>query len=157
MHKNLAYLALGVSLVACAVFAQSQIGGATLNGAVTDPSGAGIPGAKVTATQAATGFTRTTETSSAGLYSFSSLPVGSYEVSVDANGFKKSKLDAVPLAVGAVATVDLRLEVGAAQESVTVTADVPIVETTRSQTSTVVNSKAITDLPVNGRNFLDFT
>src|SRR5205823_2465005 len=85
------------------------------------------------------------------------LPVGSYDLSVEANGFKTAKLSNVALAVGAVATIDLRMEVGAAAESVTVTADVPVVETTRSETATTVTSKAVSDLPINGRNFLDFT
>jgi hypothetical protein len=137
--------------------AQSEIGGATLGGTILDPSGAGVPGAKVSVTNPATRFTRSTQTSGAGLYTFSGLPVGVYEVTVDANGFKSSKLTGVALEVGAVATLDVHLEIGATQETVSVTADVGVVEATRSQTSTVVNERAVADLPVNGRNFLDFT
>ena len=157
MLKNLFYSALLVCLLACASSAQSDIGGATLNGAIVDPSGANVAGAKVTVSNAATGFTRTTGSNEAGLYNFSRLPVGTYEVSVEVQGFKLSKRTGVQLGIGAVATLNISLEIGAAQEQVSVTSEVPIVETTRSQTSTVVNEKAVADLPVNGRNFLDFT
>ncbi len=157
MLRKLALWVTGVCLLTSSVFAQSEIGGATLNGTVTDPSGAAVPGAKVTAVQTSTGLTRTTETSSAGLYSIPALPVGSYDMSVEANGFKAAKLAGVPLAVGAVATVDLHMEVGATSETVTVSAETTAVETTRSQTSTAVNSESVSSLPINGRNFLDFT
>ena len=157
MLKNLFYSALLVCLLACASSAQSDIGGATLNGAIADPSGANVTGAKVTVSNAATGFTRTTGSNEAGLYNFSRLPVGTYDVSVEVQGFKLSKRTGVQLGIGAVATLNISLEIGAAQEQVSVTSEVPIVETTRSQTSTVVNEKAVADLPVNGRNFLDFT
>lgn len=146
-----------VFLAAGYAFAQSQIGEATLNGSVLDPSEAAIPNAKVSARQTATGLARTTESNADGLYTFSSLPVGSYDISVEANGFKTTKVYNVPLAVGAVATIDVRMEVGNASESVTVTSESPVVETTRSQTSTIVSSKAVSDLPINGRNFIDFT
>jgi hypothetical protein len=156
MFPKFASVLLGVSLLSGVAFAQAQIGGATLNGTVTDPSGAAVPAARVTATQTSTGLERTTETSSAGLYSFTSLPVGAYSISVTANGFKNAKINEVPLSVGAVSTIDIRLEVGATQESVTVTSEIPVVETTRSQTSTNVDARAVAELPINGRNFIDF-
>jgi hypothetical protein len=154
---TLRFTALCVFLLSAVAFGQSEVGTASLNGTVLDPSGAAVSGAKVTATNNATGFTRTTQTSDAGLYSLLRLPVGTYDVSIEANGFKTAKRTAVPLAIGAVATIDIALEIGAAQETVSVSAEVPVVETTRSQTSTVVSEKAVADLPVNGRNFLDFT
>jgi hypothetical protein len=133
-----------------------ESGSATINGAVTDPSGALIAGARVVATQTATGAQRTAQTSSAGLYSLTALAAGSYDVAVEATGFKQARFAAVPVSVGAVVTLDAHLEVGTTQETVDVSAEAPVVETTRSQTSTVVNQKAIADLPINGRNFLDF-
>src|SRR6185369_5977075 len=111
----------------------------------------------ITATQTATGLARQTESTDAGLYNFTALPVGAYELSVEAAGFKTSKLSGVNLSVGAVATADVRLEIGTVQDTVTITAEVPVVESTRSQTSTVVDSRAVAELPINGRNFLDFT
>jgi hypothetical protein len=138
------------------LFAQSEVGSATLNGRVLDPSGASVAGARVTATSPETGFTRSTETTEAGLYTLNRLPAGKYELTVEFSGFKQVRRTDIVLNVGAVATLDVALEVGAASEQVTVTAEVPVVETTRSQTSTVVNEKAVRDLPINNRNFLDF-
>jgi outer membrane receptor protein involved in Fe transport len=133
------------------------VGGASLNGTITDASGAAMPNAKVTVTNTATGLTRNTQTSDIGLYRFTGLPVGSYDLTVDAQGFKTAKRTDVPLQVGASATLDVRMEVGAAQETVSVTADAPVVETTRSSTASNVTEKAVANLPVNGRNFIDFT
>ncbi|MDP8979474.1 MAG: carboxypeptidase regulatory-like domain-containing protein [Acidobacteriota bacterium] len=144
-------------LLASLAFAQSEIGGATLNGTVTDATGAAVPNAKVIAVDNATGLTRTTETTDGGLYGFQRLPVGTYTLSVEAGGFKTARRTNVELTVGAVATINIAVEIGAAQETVSVTAEVPVVETTRSQTSTTVTSQEVRDLPINGRNFLDFT
>ena len=136
---------------------QSEIGGATLNGTVTDPSGAAVANAKVTVENTSTRLTRTAQTSDAGLYSFPGIPVGTYNLSVAAPGFRAVKQSGIVLTVGAVATVDVPLAIGSAEETVTVTADAPILESTSSQTSTTVSSAAVRDLPINGRNFLDFT
>ncbi|HUS06093.1 MAG TPA: TonB-dependent receptor, partial [Bryobacteraceae bacterium] len=154
---TLRLIAFSVFVFTLSAFAQSEVGTASLNGTVTDPTGAAVSGAKVTAANVATGLTRTTQTREAGLYSLLRLPVGTYDVTIEASGFKTVKRAAVPLSIGAVATLDVLLELGAAQETISVTAEVPVVETTRSQTSTVVSEKAVADLPVNGRNFLDFT
>jgi outer membrane receptor protein involved in Fe transport len=154
---SLRLTAISVFLVSTLAFGQSEVGTASVNGIVTDPSGAAVTGAKVTASNTGTGLTRTTQTSDAGLYTLLRLPVGTYDITVEANGFKTAKKTAVPLSIGAMATIDVPLEIGATQETVSVTAEVPVVETTRSQTSTVVTEKAVAELPVNGRNFLDFT
>jgi outer membrane receptor protein involved in Fe transport len=150
-------LLLCVCVIAAAAFGQAEIGGASLNGTVTDSSGAAVPNAKVTATNQQTGLNRTTTTNDSGLYTFPQLPVGTYDLSVEANGFKQSKSTGVTLTVGAVATVNVALQVGGTQETVTVTAEVPVVESTRSQTSTTVTTEEVASLPINGRNFLDFT
>src|SRR5436305_7121091 len=128
MRKNLCCLTLGVLLWGVTAVAQES-GGATINGTVTDSSGGLVTGAKVTATQTATGAQRTTQTSSAGLYSLSALPAGDYAVTVEATGFKQAKFAAVPVSVGAIVTLDARLEVGAVQDVVNVTGDAPVVET----------------------------
>jgi len=137
-------------------YAQSEVGGASLNGTITDPSGAVVAAAKVTATNSGTGLSRTMQTSDAGLFNFGRLPVGTYDLSVEANGFKTARKTGLALSIGAVVTLDLRLEIGGTQETVSVSAEIPVVESTRSQTSTSVNEKAVRDLPINGRNFLDF-
>ena len=138
-------------------FAQSEVGGASLNGTVLDPSNATVAQAKITALNTNTGFSRMTESSETGTFNFVRLPVGSYSVSVERAGFKQYKQSGIALTVGAVLTLDARLEIGAVTETASVTADLPVVETSRVSTATTVNEKAIRDLPINGRNFLDFT
>jgi outer membrane receptor protein involved in Fe transport len=138
-------------------FSQSEVGGATVTGTVLDPSGSPVSGAKVTVASDATGYTRSAETNLSGLYAFVRVPVGGYSLSVAMQGFRPFKQTGINLAVGAVVNLDVSLEVGGTQETVTITSEVPIVETTRSQTSTSVDEKAVHDLPINGRNFLDFT
>ncbi len=138
------------------VWGQSEVGGATLKGTVTDPSGAAIAGARVVANNKQTGFTRTTKTSEAGLYNLVRLPVGAYDLAIEHQGFKPVTRSGISLSVGAVLTWDVQLEIGPAQETVTVSGATPLVETSRIQTSTVVNDRSVEDLPINGRNFLDF-
>ena len=86
MRLNFVSAVLGISLFTGLAFGQ-QIGGATLNGKVTDQSGAAVPNAKVTANQPATGLTRASETTGSGLYTFASLPAGSFTISVEKTGF----------------------------------------------------------------------
>ncbi len=142
-----------------AVFAlaQSQVGTTALSGTVTDPSGAAIAGAQVTAKNTGTGFVRQTTSTGAGLYSLTELPVGTYELTVTASGFRTTQIPAINLSVGSVASLDIPMQIGTATSTVTVTSEVPLVETSRSETSTTVNTKQVEDLPINGRNFLDFT
>jgi len=92
-------LLLGLCTLACSLHAQSEAGGATLNGTVTDATGASVAGAKVIATSPATGFTRTVQTSEAGLYTFPRIPVGTYEVAVEAPGFKRAVQQNIALSV----------------------------------------------------------
>ncbi len=150
-------LAIGVCLLTAALFGQAEIGGASLSGTVIDQTGAAVPNAKVTATNPATGTNRTTETNQSGLFNFARLPVGQYGLAIEAAGFKTSKRQGLELSVGAVVNLDISLEVGTAQETVSVTAEAPVVESTRSQTATTVSERQVRDLPINGRNFLDFT
>ncbi len=150
-------LVLFVSTLLVPARAQSEAGGATVTGTVSDPTGAAVPGAKVTLNSEQTGFTRMLETTGSGLYSFVRVPVGRFSLTVDRSGFKTVKRMDVDLAVGAVVTLDVTLTVGSRSESITVSGELPLVETTRSQSSTNVDERAVKDLPINGRNFLDFT
>ena len=147
-------LFLALSLL---VFAQSEIGSASLSGTVTDPSGAIVAGAKVTVSNVATGLVRSLTTTDAGFFNFVRLPVGTYNVEVQQGGFNALKIDALPLTVGGQTSLDLKLQVTSATASVDVNTDLPLIETTRAHTATAVNEKAVRDLPINGRNFLDFT
>jgi hypothetical protein len=138
-------------------FAQSEVGGATLTGTVLDVQGSSVSGAKVRVTNTQTGLVREMTSTESGLYNFQRLPVGTYTLAVEFEGFKTFRRENLQLSVGAVVSIDPQLGVGSVAETVTVTSDTPVVETTRSQTATTVGEKAVRDLPINGRNFLDFT
>src|SRR5437763_1222330 len=140
-------------LVPCAALAQSSNG--AIAGNVTDGSGSALPGVTVTATNAGTAATRTAVTNGTGHYEVPLLIPGTYRVSGELSGFQPVKFDKVVVNVGTTVTLDFRMKPGVA-ETVTVTAAAPIIETTKSEVSSVVNDKSIQNLPTNGRNFIDF-
>src|SRR5204862_7845689 len=128
----------------------------TIEGIVVDPSGAALPGAKLTGTNDATGIRFQTTSDSNGLFTFPVLPVGTYTIEVEHPGFAKLTQKNIALSVGARLNLSLSLSVAGQTQSVTVTDEPPIVETTRSQVSSTVNDVAIENLPTNGRNFINF-
>jgi outer membrane receptor protein involved in Fe transport len=136
------------------IFGQ-QAATATIEGVVTDPQNALIPGAKVTVKNVDTGLTREITTDDSGIYRIAALPPGAYQISASGKGFAENKYGAVKLTVGQKLNLDLALRVNVS-EAVTVTDVAPIVETTRANVSASVGERAIRGLPVNGRNFLDF-
>src|SRR5215468_8871709 len=142
-----------LALVA-SVFGQ-QAATATIEGVVTDPNNAAVPGAKVTIKNVDTGLKREITTDASGLYRIAALPPGAYEISAGAEGFTEYKYGAVTLTVGQKLNLDLKLRV-TVSEAVTITDVAPIVETTRANVSASVGERAVRELPVNGRNFLDF-
>ena len=147
------FAALCFSLcLAGGVFGQSVRG--TILGTVTDESGAVLRGAAVTARQTTTGLTRTETTNDAGEYSISQLPVGPYVVSVEQTGFKKIERTGIELRVDDRLRVDLTLPVGQVTETMTVEETTPLVATDSSTLGNVVDNKKVTELPLNGRNFL---
>src|SRR5215813_1883310 len=143
-----------VLALATPVFGQ-QAATATIEGIVTDPNKAAVPGAKVTVKNLDTGLTREITTDDSGLYRIAALPPGSYQVSAGGNGFAENKYGAVTLTVGQKLNLDLALRADVS-ETVTITDVAPILETTRAQVSASVGERAVRGLPVNGRNFLDF-
>ena len=146
-----------LALATTSVMAQSAAGLTAINGTVTDPSGAVVSAAKITAKETATGASRETTSTDSGLYSLPALPVGAYQISVEKTGFKTAIRSDVQPSVGSVATINIQLEIGGSSETVSVTSEAPLVETSKSQASTAVSQIQIQELPVNGRNFLDFT
>src|SRR6185437_1653092 len=145
-------------VLAFAIFGFGQVETGTLGGTVTDPSGAVIPNAKVTATNAGTGLTRTVTTSSQGNYAIVDLPPGNYNVTVDANGFNAYK-QTVAVTVGGRATVDAKMVVGGGASTVVeVTAEAggAQVNTQDQQISNSVTSAQIEQLPSLTRNPYDF-
>ena len=135
------------------VFGQSSNG--SISGTATDSTGAVLPGITVTATNLATGVARTSVSNETGHYQIGLLPPGTYSVKGELSGFQPSLHEKVVVNVGTDVTVDLKMKTGVS-ETVTVTAAAPVVETTKSEVSSVVNEKAIENLPTNGRNFIDF-
>jgi hypothetical protein len=123
-------------------------------GQVTDPAGASIPGATVTATSLETNLARTVTTDSEGSYSFTLVPPGKYELKAEATGFKPFHQTGLEIQVQANVRVDFKMEVGSVSESVVVTSEPPQVDTTSPTLGKVVEQRRITALPLNGRNFL---
>ena len=125
----------------------------SISGIVTDPSGAVIPGAVVTATETATGVASTVQTDGSGYYSFPNLSVGNYTLQIQAGGFKLFQQTAIHIDANSAIRVDAKLEVGEASEKVTVRSDVVQVETQSTQMGEVINSQKILTVPLNGRDF----
>jgi len=152
-HAKYILLALLIALVPAALFAQSSNG--SISGVVSDDSGAALPGVTVTATNTATGVARTTVSNAAGHYQIALLPPASYTVGAELSGFSPMKRDKIVVNVGTDVTLNFAMKVGVS-EVLTVSAAAPVIETSKSQVSSVVNEKAIQNLPTNGRNFIDF-
>jgi hypothetical protein len=147
-----ALLLLVCLLLPISMLAQSSTG--SISGTVVDDSKAALPGVTITAENAATGSTRNVVTNEAGHYQIGLLSPGRYSVTATLDGFQPLRRDVV-VNIGTDHTLDLTLRVGVA-ETVTVTASAPLIETERTQVSSVVNETAIENLPANGRNFIDF-
>jgi hypothetical protein len=149
-----AYLCLVFLVVLfCAAHAQGQAETASISGTATDPSGGAVAGAKVEATNVGTNTPQNTVTDSAGRYTLSGLPVGTYNVQISNPGFKTVVRPSVVLAVGSSVVVDFSLPIGQITQTVSVESDVSRVETTTSEVSTLISPEQMRDLPLNGRNF----
>jgi hypothetical protein len=131
-------------------WAQVQFG--TFTGEVTDQSGALVPNASVTITNLGTSFAISVKTGSSGLYRLEALPVGRYEIKVEAAGFKTDIKTGLQLNAGTIARVDFELQVGTREEVVTVEAITPLVNTEDSRLQLTVSGGEVSELPLNGRN-----
>ena len=127
----------------------------TIYGRVSDPNNSAVAGATVTAAHIGTDTKRTATTNEEGAFSFTLLPVGKYDISVEAKGFKSFIQHGVELQVESNLRVDPKLELGAITEQVTITEQVSQVDTASSTLGKVVEQRRIVDLPLNGRNFLE--
>src|SRR5215208_7163659 len=154
MFRTAWLVAIFTACVAAGASAQSVTG--SIQGTVVDQSGAVLPGVTVTVTNTATGATRTAVTDTAGMFRAELLPVGPYDLSAELSGFMPRKQADINLTVGNVLTFRIEMRVAGVAESVTVSAETPILETTRSQVSDTVDENAVRNLPVNGRNFINF-
>ena len=147
---KIALLLVSVFVIATSAFAQAT--GGALHGRVTDESGGALPGVTITATNNATGFSRTTVTGSDGGYSLPLLPVGTYTVVADLAGFASVTTRNVELQVSTDRSLNVTLKQAAVKEQITVTAQAPLVETTPA-IGTVVSQQELQNLPLNGRQF----
>jgi Carboxypeptidase regulatory-like domain len=143
---------LAFVVLACLSSSAQQITG-NIRGAVSDPSGAVIAGAEVTAQQAETALSRTTTTDRNGNYVLLELPVGHYRLQVAAKGFEEYVQDGITLNVNETASVSPHLAVGSEKQQVLVRADAELIEPTVTSMGKVVQQRELEDLPLNGRNF----
>lgn len=136
---------------ALAIHAQTFRGG--IAGTVTDSTGSVLPGATVNANNTATGLKRTTESSSAGEFSFPDLPLGDYEVTAAMSGFQTIKIEHLAVEVGKTTALKLTLPVASQASSVEVSANAAVLDTATATLNSVIPTKAVQDLPLNGRDF----
>ncbi|MGA8313028.1 MAG: carboxypeptidase regulatory-like domain-containing protein [Terriglobales bacterium] len=140
-----------VVLAGANVFAQQITG--SIRGTVSDPSGAVVDAAAVTANQTETGLTRTATTDRTGAYVLLELPVGHYQLQVEAKGFQRYVQQGIILNVNETATIPVRLAVGAQTQQVDVMADAQLIQGTVTSLGKTVSEREVLDLPLNGRNF----
>lgn len=150
---KLAAAVLGLALLHVATFAQSNT--ATLAGQVLDSSGAAVPNASIVIRNVETGVERKMNSDAGGAYYATALPIGNYVVAVKASGFQGLRREGVVLAAGDRIKIDFTLAVGALTESMTVTAEASLVNSTSSETGVLIDSQKVSELPLNGRNFTD--
>src|SRR5690242_11049823 len=136
----------------CVPFSAAQVS-ASLSGQITDPSGAAVFAASVTAKNLDTEISRAVPTDQSGRYRFVALPVGPYEVRVTKEGFAEGIRSGIRLVIGQDATVDVGLRVGKVTEQVKVKGDAPIVNLTTQDISGLVGERQVKDLPLNGRSY----
>src|SRR4051794_20068196 len=147
-------LVLSALLILVPSIAAAQAVTGTLLGNITDSSGAGVPGATVTATDVGKNTSRNVTTNEAGYYIFTSLPNGNYTVEAELQGFKKMARQGVKVDVNTTVRVDLSLSVGQMTEEVTVAAETPALQTDRTDTGRILESKMVSELPLTfNRNF----
>ncbi len=139
-------------LVFGSVVCHAQLGTGTLNGTVTDSTGAVVPGATLTLIDTDTNATRKIKSNGAGYFSLPELPIGKYSLSATAPGFGTITRNNIELSVGAQLTVDLPLAVGASNVTVEVRTAEAQVNSTSGEQSSLIDPKQIRDLPLNGRN-----
>ena len=146
-------VALTMLIFGCvAMYAQGQAVNAQLNGTVTDPNNAGVPGAKVTLSNVDVGFARQFVTSETGQYTFSQIPPGTYELRVEKPGFDVYRQPKVVLAVGQSSTLNAKLQIGSVSQTVEVTGNAPVLETGNANVGSEVSTKQAVELPLNIRN-----
>ena len=159
VRQSIAVVATLCFLAPCfVVSASAQVNTATLSGTVSDPQGLPVKGAKVTVANAGTGAERTSVSDDNGRYNLVGLPPGQYKMSVDGGAsFAVYENASLVLTVGEAANLDAQLQLRGQQQTVTVTSEPALVETQKSDVSSTIDSRQITNLPINERNYINFT
>ena len=144
-----------VLFLVCTSLAWAQVQNGQFQGTVLDQSGAAVPNATVTATNAATGQAFTAHSSASGFYSLNQLPIGNYSVKASAQGFKAAETKNQALNAGMIEALNFKLTIGEVTQTVEVTSAAPLVQTDDPKLSATVGSQQIANLPLNGRNVYD--
>ena len=151
VYKSAISLCAAIFLFSLSVWAQTATG--SISGVVNDESGAVVPAANVTITNVDTGISRSAPADASGRYHVPGLIPGNYEIQAQVTGFETALRRGIQLTVGGDLVINLTLKVGQVTEKTVVTAEAPMVETTTSSLSGLVDDKTIRDLPLNGRSF----
>src|SRR5438045_5979515 len=141
-------------VIGCSSVLLAQVDRGNIVGTVSDPSGANVEGAKVAIRNLSTDQSIEVTTDSSGAYAANLLRIGTYSVTVERQGFKRAVEASVEVGVNQVVRVNLKLQVGAVTESVEVTGAPPLLQTETSSLGTIETERRISDLPLNGRNFI---
>jgi len=150
--RSIAQLFLFFALL-FAIEANAQTFRGSIQGTVTDASGAALPGAQIKVFSPGTGLSRMVSTNDQGGYQASELPLGSYNITIEKSGFRSMTLTGIPVSVGSPARADAKLTTGMVQESVEVSADVPLVETASNTTGGTIEANEAAELPINGGDY----
>jgi hypothetical protein len=153
MHRFFSIRRLLLTLILAGLALHAQEGTGTITGQVLDATGAGVPGARVIARNTQTGIERTAQSNDSAIYNFPILPIGTYNVTVEKEGFKKYVQTGFPLEIDQHARIDFKLEIGATSESVQVTAEAPLTQTDTSSVGSVIDNQKVVEMPLNGRQF----
>src|SRR5581483_4253247 len=156
LSGNAARVVFLLPLATLMAFGQSS-SAADMEGLITDAAGAAVPGAKLTVTNVETGVRRESAANNLGRYRIPTLPAGQYELSVAKEGFATVERKGLVLQIGQVATIDVQLPLAPQNEKITVEAAAPMVEPGQITVGAVVDKTEIDNLPIDGRNFLDFS
>lgn len=146
----------GCWLLCCSPAWTQQIT-ASITGTVVDAGGAVINGAMVTVTDVDRGTIYSARTNDGGLFTFARVPIGTYNVKVEAAGFETAVQSNITLVLNQTARLDFRMNVGAVTNTVQVTSEAPVIQSETTQVSTLVDSRAVTDIPLATRNYVELT
>jgi hypothetical protein len=152
-HVRALLLIILVGLAGSGLLAYGQGTSASLTGQVTDPAGAAVAGATVTVTNTGTGLTQSVKTDSVGTYLVRLLPIGNYSLAIETAGFDRYLQTGIELTANLAATQDVRMKVGSGKtETISVTADAELINTSSAELGTTVGEAAISELPLDGRD-----